>query len=115
MGEWTPDGQRIAYASHGDMYWRAADASSMPELLLSRAHPIYPSSWSEDGRFLIFQDDDPVNGFDIWMLPLGETPKPLIRTKDSEQNGRLSRDGRWLAYRSNESGTAQVMFARFPM
>jgi serine/threonine-protein kinase len=83
-------------------------------MLLGRQNPQYPTAWSPDARILIFQDDDPINRFDIWMLPLGASPKPLIATRDDEQNARISPDGRWIAYQSTESGRREVYVRSFP-
>jgi Tol biopolymer transport system component len=113
---WTPDSQRIAYFSDGDIFWRAADGDGPAERLLSRERSQFPTAWSSDGQLLIFDDgsaNEP-NGYDIWMFPLRGEPRPLIATPANEQEGRLSPDGRWLAYSSNESGRFDVYVRPFP-
>jgi eukaryotic-like serine/threonine-protein kinase len=120
MPLWTPDGQRIAYSSDPgssspplDIFWRAADGGTAAERLLRRDGAQYPTSWTADGRQLIFEDGAP-NGYDIWTLPLSGEPRPLIATAASELGGQLSPDGRWLAYQSNESGRFEVYVRPFP-
>ena len=115
MPLWTPDGRRIAYASGvpSDIFWRTADAGSPAERLLEREGPQYPTSWSADGRLLIFEEGAR-NAYDIWMLPIGDTPRPLIATPASELGGQLSPDARWVAYHSNESGRFEVYVRPFP-
>jgi len=110
---WTPDSQRVAFTTDGDIFWRAADAGSPAERLLARDGPQYPTSWSADGRLLVFDDGVP-NGYDIWLLPLQGEPRPLLATPASELSGQLSPDGRWLAYQSNESGRYEVYVRPFP-
>jgi len=112
---WTPDGRRIAYAgSPGpDLFWRAADAGSPAERLLARDGQQYPTSWSRDGQLLIFTDGLP-NAFDIWMLPLGGQPRPLLVTPASEWSAQLSPNNHWIAYQSNESGRLDVYVRPFP-
>ena len=112
---WTPDGRRIAYTSDApsDIYWRTADAGAPAERLLQRDGPQYASSWSSDGQLLIFHEGGP-NQYDIWSLPIGGTPRPLIVTPASELGGRLSPDERWLAYESNESGRFEIYVRPFP-
>ena len=41
-------------------------------------------------------------------------PEPLLRTAFNEHFGRVSPDGRWLAYMSDESGTIEVYVQTFP-
>ena len=56
---WTPDGRRIVYTdsdASSDLYWRPADAGAPAERLLQRDAPQYASSWSSDGRLLIFHE-----------------------------------------------------------
>jgi serine/threonine-protein kinase len=60
---------------------------------------------------------DPKSQSDIWLLPLeGDeksgwkpgTPKVFLNGPSAETNPRISPDGRWLAYQSNESGRMEV-------
>jgi eukaryotic-like serine/threonine-protein kinase len=112
---WTPDGRRVAFTSNApsDIYWRAADASAPAERLLQRDGSQFASSWSSDGGLLIFHEGVP-NQYDIWSLPIGGTPRPLVVTPASELGGRLSPDDRWLAYESNESGRFEIYVRPFP-
>jgi serine/threonine-protein kinase len=41
-------------------------------------------------------------------------PQPLLQTPFNEWQPRFSPDGRWLAYTSNESGSAEVYVQPFP-
>ena len=55
--------------------------------------------------------------FDIHLLsPDGEehTSRPLFHSPASEGQPDLSPDGRWIAYRSDESGRDEVYVQRFP-
>ena len=42
-------------------------------------------------------------------------PRPLVATDAQEYLGRVSPDGRWLAYLSDESGTLQAYVTSFPV
>ena len=60
---------------------------------------------------------DPATGFDVWALPFGGDRKPraVVKTPFAEAvPPRLSPDGRWLAYTSNESGRSEVLVQSFP-
>ena len=50
------------------------------------------------------------------VLPLSQDakPRPLLRTRFNEYQPRLSPDGRWLAYVSDESGRDEVYVRPFP-
>jgi hypothetical protein len=53
---------------------------------------------------------------DIWVLALSgdRKPTPFLQTRFSEWRARISPDGRWMAYTSNESGREGVYVTSFP-
>jgi serine/threonine-protein kinase len=63
---------------------------------------------------LVFNEQHPVTGWDIWVLPMNGDPQPLIVTPAVELGPRFSPDGRWLAYFSDESGRNEVYVRPFP-
>jgi hypothetical protein len=75
-----------------------------------------PWSWSPDGKHLLFTEHDPKTKSDLLILPMTGTrkPVPFAQTEFSEAQGAFSPDGRWIAYVSDESGTAEVYAAPFP-
>ncbi len=117
---WTPTGTHVAFASLG-LVQLAADGSGTSEVLLPleqvRTHlstgtNAYPTSWSPDGRNLVFQAD----AADLWVLPRDPkgAPRPLFLRASSDYGGQFSPDGRWLAYESDESGRNEVHVADYP-
>src|SRR5262249_41768225 len=76
----------------------------------------YPLDWSADGRFLLIGVSDPKTRNDLWVLPLdgSRNPKPLLQTPFNEWEARISPDGRFVAYTSDESGRAEVYVRPFP-
>ncbi len=119
---WTPDGRRIAYyysmTGPFQMFSLAADGSGEPQKILDGENSQRPESWSPDGKVLVFSENDPETGFDIWSLQIddieGGKPESIIKTTFDELHGKLSPDGRWLAYVSNESGHYEVYVTPFP-
>jgi dipeptidyl aminopeptidase/acylaminoacyl peptidase len=86
--------------------------------LLKSDYTKLPTDWSRDGRFIIYTQLDPKTKMDVWVLPVtgsGEAkPFPVVRTEAKETAGRLSPDGRWLAYASDVSGRYEIYVQSFP-
>ncbi len=120
---WTPDGERVTYASDRDgsvsIYWQAADGSGVPERLTT-AEPgteHWPDSWSPDGRTLVYQI---VSGgdYDLWTVSVDslDEARPFLDETQRQHGGVFSPDGRWLAYGSNEVSpeAEQIYVQPFP-
>ncbi|RPI01600.1 MAG: hypothetical protein EHM71_16235, partial [Zetaproteobacteria bacterium] len=120
---WTPDGSAVAFgskrgASEFGIYRQRVDGQAQAELLWASPTPIWPDpqSWSPNGRTLVFSTKAKDTAEDIWTLSLeGErAAKPWLQTAANEWAGRLSPDGRWMAYNSDESGQPEVYVQPFP-
>jgi Tol biopolymer transport system component len=112
---WAPDGSRLAFSSlrAGRFALFSKALSGSPEEALgpsSSSRVFGPTSWSHDGRFLLYTDWRPTTKSDVWVLPLDGTrqPKPLLATEFNEDWGAFSPDGRWIAYMSDESGRNEM-------
>ena len=118
--EWSPDGSRIAFRSNRagnfDLYQKAASGIGQEELLLRSDRPLTPEGWSPDGRFLVYRDVTLETKNDLWLLPMDgdRKPEPIAHTRFDETSARVSADGRWIAYASNESGRSEVYVQDFP-
>jgi Tol biopolymer transport system component len=118
---WSPDGAKIAFASNRgnavfQLFQRASAGTGQDELVLGEPQEgKIPVDWSRDGRFLIFEQQSPKTGFDLWALPMtgDKKPIPLLTSEFNERQGQLSPDGRWLAYSSNESNKDEVYVQPF--
>lgn len=73
-----------------------------------------PTDWSWDGRFIIYRENDPKVGGDLWIWPLfgDRKPFPFQRTPFNETNARFSPDNRWVAFDSDESGRREIYVRR---
>ncbi len=117
---WSPDGSRIVFSANRDgpmnLYQRAASGAGNEEALLKSDNLKLPIDWSADGRFILYQNQDPMTKWDLWVLPLSgdQKPFPFLQTEFVEAQARFSPDGKWIAYTSNESGTWQVYVRSFP-
>jgi serine/threonine-protein kinase len=120
---WTPDGSHIIFRGAGTIYWIRSDGAGGPQQLPNDQDLPLAWSFSPDGGRLAYSTRDSETGFNLWTLPLDLTdpdhpkpgkPEPLLATPADEAAPRFSPDGRWIAYRSNESGTYEIYVRPFP-
>ena len=123
---WTPDGERVTFHSRrrgvDGIYWKRADGSGDSEPLVRTekvGDTMVPHSWSPDGNTLVFQSLSSTEAevrSDLWIMTLegDRNPRPLMATAALEAGAALSPDGRWLAYKSNESGRYEIYVQPFP-
>jgi Tol biopolymer transport system component len=126
---WTPDGKHIVFrtvtssASTFVLKWIRADGGGKPQTLIEKGTFLAPSSFSSDGKNLTFSESSPGTGLDVWILPVGtsdpEQPRPgqprkIVATPTSDVGGTFSRDEKWIAYTSLESGRVEVYVRPFP-
>ncbi len=117
---WAPDGGSVIYTSnrkgHWDLYRRAL-TSGVEELVWESDVDKEPTDWSADDRFIVFNQGSlqSKNRHDIWFLTRATgRAAPFLETPFNEREGRLSPDGRWIAYASDESGVFEVYVSAFP-
>jgi len=120
---WAPDGGSLVFgskrgASAFGLYRQRLDGRAPAELLWASPIPIWPDphSVSPDGRILVFSTKARDTGDDIWTLSLDadRAARAWLQTPANESAGRLSPDGRWMAYNSSESGGTEVYVQPFP-
>jgi Tol biopolymer transport system component len=114
---WTPDGRNIAYQiDTKGIFLKPSGSSTSERRLLENTHTEYPDSWTPDQRALLYEVDDPKTSWDLWVLPVAEgaEPYPFIQAPLRQEYGRISPDGRWVAYRSTESGRDEIYVVPFP-
>ena len=112
---WSPDGSRLAYLTgtraEPHLSVVAADGTGDVAILPCPRAFCEPTDWSPDGgRLLVNVRDDHDRGGDVWAVstnPKGSA-QPLLAEAFTERDARLSPDGRWIAYVSEESGRAEV-------
>jgi serine/threonine protein kinase/Tol biopolymer transport system component len=119
--EWTPDGKRVLYRTTRegvqDLWWQPADGSGSAERLLRLDDGPEEGVVSPDGKWLILRNVGITTRRDIWYAALGDsapTLHPIATSEFEEMQPRMSRDGKLVAYMSNESGQFEVYVREFP-
>ena len=123
---WTPDGRRIAWSSSGQpnvtgsdsvpggAWWQPWDASAPAELLVP---DVEGAKFTPSGDSII-TNFDVGTANELRLVPLPYDPrKPattLLPPDPQPRFARVSPDGHWLAYVSDETGTAEVYVQPFP-
>jgi serine/threonine-protein kinase len=122
---WSPDGRRIAFSSaRGNaltsVYVKAADGSGPAEplyapeqLQIEGAGSISPKGWTPDEKLLVVEYGDEKSQ-NIGSISEDGEPRLLVNTPAIEVQPRLSPNGRWLAYTSDETGDFQTFVRAFP-
>ena len=118
---WSPNGNRIAFVSNREggifnIYQKNAEGTGQEELLLKTPRHKLLNDWSPDGRYLVYQEDDPqTEDRPLDVASEGNrTPSRLLATPFNESEATFSPDGRWMAYVSDESGARHVNVRNFP-
>src|SRR6516162_1988032 len=117
----SPDGNNVAYSAGNlldTLFEKDALGAGEEKTLYTKAgEAMFPSDWSSDGRFLLYDTEGrPNTGADIWILPLeGEHKDPvlLLGTPSDEAAAAFSPDMHWIAYISNESGRFEAYVREF--
>jgi dipeptidyl aminopeptidase/acylaminoacyl peptidase len=115
---WSPDGNRLAYVTGnppGRLGERAisiaaADGSGAIETFACPGGAdtyCEPTDWSGDRLFVTVRT---ARGSDIWSVATDKShaAQPLLAEPYNERDARVSPDGRWIAYVSDESRRPEV-------
>jgi serine/threonine-protein kinase len=119
---WTPDGRYIVFRTGQGMSVTRSDGSGKPQPLTQSKDIQNPWSFTPDGKRLAFHEQDSKTSWDLWTAQIESDgtglragkPEVFLQTPADERHPSFSPDGRWLAYMSTESGTAQIYVRAFP-
>ena len=119
---WSPDGARIAYSIQNpggvsNLYVRASDGTGGDRPLIESEgmHKWYPS-WTPDASMVVFHTNDPdTQARDLWYVSVASGETGVLVDDDGIQAlARLSRDGRFVAYQSDQDGQMEIYVTTFP-
>jgi hypothetical protein len=122
---WSPDGRYLIFSggTAGGLFWTRADGAGQPQpLTQSRNFQVSPSFNTDGTRLAYVEPRGPTA--QIWTVPVEDrggqlragTPELFLTVPLVAQFAiiTVSPDGRWLAYPSTETGSAEVYVRPFP-
>ncbi|MDX2120811.1 MAG: protein kinase [Gemmatimonadota bacterium] len=118
--EWSPDGTRVLYradlSGRAAIWWRPVDLSAEATPVIAGPDlDVFEAQLAPDARRVVFQLD--TSGADVYYRGLtGDTTMhPVANSPAAIENmPRISPDGRWIAFVTNESGRDEVVVQPFP-
>ena len=111
---WTPDGSSVTYShlgERGGIYSKRADGRGEASQVLALKAFHWLVGWTPDCRTLAYGT---MEGTPSSIMLHSEGESRRIVGPGSTWGGRLSRDWRWLAYYTLDSGTFEVYVTPFP-
>ena len=119
---WTPNGRYLVYQSPGGMFWSRVDGTSVRTVLTKSDVLQFPTSFSPDGKYLVFVEANPGPGANLRTVRVEENagqlragiPELLVQLPSLNAFTTFSADGNWIAYASAESGIYEVYVRHFP-
>jgi len=120
---WLPKGDRISFSSNRrgeggqDIYVQSVDGTGEAQLLVASPTFEYAYDWSADEKYVIFNQAH--QGMDLYYLKRkddgsGYDSVPFVTNPFDMLSPKLSPDGKYLSYESNESGRYEVYVQPFP-
>ena len=123
---WSPNGRELLFSSlrTGELrLFRKVVGGGAEELLLNSEKDDFArkssrqvaQQWLEDGSILFLSTaGSDTSAFYLWPRAQGRKPELLLKTEFAKDSPIVSKDGKWVAYQSNESGRMEIYVAAFP-
>jgi Tol biopolymer transport system component len=109
---WSPDGRVIAFRSLQDgpprLYTHLAHYEGAEDVIVPMSTTDEtPTDWRDDR--IVVQASGAKGNLDLWTVEARTGTREVVaNTGFNESDGRMSPDGQWLAYVSDESGEADI-------
>ena len=113
---WTPDGKRVVYVSRRNartsLWWQPADGSATAEKLID-AIEVVEAVAAPDGRTLVYRT---LGRNELFTVDIAgdRVAKPLFPGRSGMMHPSFSRDGKYIAYATDDAGSRQVVVRPFP-
>jgi eukaryotic-like serine/threonine-protein kinase len=109
---WSADGKTIAWQGNIAMLMKDSSGTRPEERV--KDEPWIPDDWLPDGSGLICHPNAPLQIVTIPMAGTDRTPQVVVEGRTITTQGRMSPDGRWIAFASSDSGRFEVYVQNFP-
>jgi serine/threonine protein kinase/Tol biopolymer transport system component len=106
---WSPDGNRIAFTLHRNIFQKAATGVGNPEPLWESSNNNMVQTWTPDGRFILYESEGK-----LWTLPLNGDRKPTVLLTGVGDGVTVSPNVKWVAYQAYVSGRMEIFVESFP-
>jgi dipeptidyl aminopeptidase/acylaminoacyl peptidase len=114
---WTRDSTQVTFCSARrkgyQPFTKPADGSTAGAPLFELDGDVFPLDWTPDGETLIFTTSSTTGQTALAMAQDGEVTS-LWTARGDALTARLSADGKWIAYASDESGRNEIFIRPFP-
>jgi serine/threonine-protein kinase len=113
---WSTDGRAIAFEEGSSppfaMSLQAADGSGEKQGIGEG----FGGAFSPDGEYFVFANLNAETSFDLYYRDAGfeGDPVPVVQDEGMQLWGRVSPDGKYITYASDETGQPEVYVKRFP-
>ncbi|MEO7155961.1 MAG: protein kinase, partial [Vicinamibacterales bacterium] len=117
---WSSDGRQLYYNSGGnrsfDIFRKNASGIGAIDPIIKDGKSKDPNALSGDDRWLVYRVTGSTGSNDLWVAATdgSQPPRPFTESRFDENSARLSPDGHWLAYASDESSQQEVYLVSFP-
>jgi eukaryotic-like serine/threonine-protein kinase len=115
---WLPDGSGLVYSRDDGLaslvVRQRFSGAALDTLGSSTEDELWPSAIDRDGRVLVTVWPPTSRSYIAQLIAGSHAPQVLLKTPGEPRFGRLSPDGRWLAYAESVSGRPQVFIQGYP-
>ena len=123
---WSPDSKTLMFSAQltiggGNVEIRSkdADGSGSEKQVFPEINNYHSPGWSPDGKYMTYLWGEGEKMVSLWIRPVTGDAKPVaaVQPPSAQSNlsaYRISPDGRWVAYASDESGQQDVYITTFP-
>ena len=124
---WSPDGKMLMFTAQTagvggnvvEIRSKAADGSGSEKAVIPLKAGYHYPAWSPDGKYVSYLWGAGEKQVSLWIVPVTGDSKPeaVVQPPSAQSNiydYRVSPDGRWVAYSSDESGQREVYLTTFP-